>query len=211
VALLVFGTFASRQQNGHAPISAQHETSPTVDGRHLGIVVGALVVMVGTNVLANALAQGSDEPLPFLAMALWAVLLGAAWLRRPTWSLLPAALRSGLFLLALVFAASLMPVDALPSPSWKTTFGLGVVSAMFDNIPLTKLALDQGGYDWGLLAYAVGFGGSMIWFGSSAGVTVATAFPEARSATRWLRDAWHVPLAYGLGFAAQVAVTGWAP
>ena len=43
---------------------------------------------------------------------------------------------------------------------------------MFDNIPLTALALKQGGYDWGFLAYAVGFGGSMIWFGSSAGVAL---------------------------------------
>ena len=53
---------------------------------------------------------------------------------------------------------------------------------MFDNIPLTKLALEQGGYDWGMLAYAVGFGGSMIWFGSSAGVRSPTCFPRrARS------------------------------
>jgi hypothetical protein len=44
------------------------------------------------------------------------------------------------------------------------------VGTWFDNIPLTKLALVQGGYDWGGLAYTVGFGGSMIWFGSSAGV-----------------------------------------
>jgi len=43
---------------------------------------------------------------------------------------------------------------------------------VFDNIPLTRLALEQGGYDWAALAYAVGFGGSMLWFGSSAGVAV---------------------------------------
>ena len=35
------------------------------------------------------------------------------------------------------------------------------------------------------LAYAVGFGGSMIWFGSSAGVAVAGLMPEAKSAARW--------------------------
>ena len=35
------------------------------------------------------------------------------------------------------------------------------------------LALKQGGYDWGFLAYSVGFGGSMIWFGSSAGVALS--------------------------------------
>ena len=66
---------------------------------------------------------------------------------------------------------------------------------MFDNIPLTALALEQGGYDWPLLAYAVGFGGSMIWFGSSAGVALVGSFPEGRSVTAWLRHGWHVGVA----------------
>ena len=95
--------------------------------------------------------------------------------------MLPATLRGTIFLLALVLSASLMPVEHLPAPSWMTTLGLGFVSAVFDNIPLTKLALTQGGYDWGMLAYAVGFGGSMIWFGSSAGVAITNLFPEGRS------------------------------
>ena len=76
-------------------------------------------------------------------------------------------------------AASMMPVEKLPVASWQTTFGLGFLSAVFDNIPLTALALKQGGYDWGYLAYAVGFGGSMIWFGSSAGVALLNQYPEA--------------------------------
>jgi len=50
-----------------------------------------------------------------------------------------------------------MPAEALPAASWQSTLGLGFVSAVFDNIPLTALALSQGGYDWGFLAYAVGF------------------------------------------------------
>ena len=58
---------------------------------------------------------------------------------------------------------------------------------MFDNIPLTALALKQGGYDWGYLAYAVGFGGSMIWFGSSAGVALSNMYPEAKSVGRWVQ------------------------
>ena len=82
---------------------------------------------------------------------------------------------------SLVVIASMMPVEKLPVASWETAFGLGFVSAVFDNIPLTALALAQGGYDWGVLAYAVGFGGSMIWFGSSAGVALSNLFPEARS------------------------------
>jgi len=99
----------------------------------------------------------------------------------------------------------------LPEASWPTALGLGFVSAVFDNIPLTKLALEQGGYDWGVLAYAVGFGGSMIWFGSSAGVAITNLFPEARSVGGWLRGGWHVALAYVAGFATIMLVMGWHP
>ena len=81
----------------------------------------------------------------------------------------------------------MMPVKSLPLPSWETALGLGFVSAVFDNIPLTALAIKQGNYDWGFLAYAVGFGGSMIWFGFRARV-LRGLMPEARSAARWLRE-----------------------
>ena len=82
---------------------------------------------------------------------------------------------------------------------------------MFDNIPLTKLALEQGGYDWGVLAYAVGFGGSMIWFGSSAGVAVSNLFPEAKSVGQWLRQGWYVAVGYVVGFLVLMSVLGWNP
>jgi len=105
----------------------------------------------------------------------------------------------------------MMPVEKLPAASWQTTLGLGFLSAVFDNIPLTALALHQGGYDWGFLAYAVGFGGSMIWFGSSAGVALSNAFPESRSVGQWLRHGWHVALAYVVGFFVLLALLGWHP
>jgi Na+/H+ antiporter NhaD/arsenite permease-like protein len=104
-----------------------------------------------------------------------------------------------------------MPVEKLPVASWQTAFGLGFISAVFDNIPLTALALKQGGYDWGVLAYAVGFGGSMIWFGSSAGVALSNLFPEARSVGSWLKSGWHVAVAYVIGFFVMLAVVGWHP
>jgi Na+/H+ antiporter NhaD/arsenite permease-like protein len=104
-----------------------------------------------------------------------------------------------------------MPVDTLPPPSWQSALALGFVSAFFDNIPLTALALKQGGYDWGVLAYAVGFGGSMLWFGSSAGVAVSNMFPEARSTGRWLREGWPIIVAYFAGFAVLLATLGWQP
>jgi Na+/H+ antiporter NhaD/arsenite permease-like protein len=104
-----------------------------------------------------------------------------------------------------------MPVEALPPASWQSAFTLGFVSAVFDNIPLTALALRQGGFDWGFLAYAVGFGGSMLWFGSSAGVALSNMYPEAKSAGLWLKHGWHVALAYVVGFMVMLAVLGWHP
>jgi Na+/H+ antiporter NhaD/arsenite permease-like protein len=88
---------------------------------------------------------------------------------------------------------------------------LGFLSAVFDNIPLTKLALEQGGYDWGILAFSVGFGGSMIWFGSSAGVAMSNLYPEVRSVVKWLRHGWYIAVAYVVGFALMVAIGHWQP
>ena len=104
-----------------------------------------------------------------------------------------------------------MPVEDLPDASWQSAFGLGWISAVFDNIPLTKLALEQGGYDWGVLAYAVGFGGSMVWFGSSAGVALTNLFPEGRTVFGWIRRGWHVVLGYVLGFFVLLLLVGWEP
>jgi len=104
-----------------------------------------------------------------------------------------------------------MPVERLPEASWLSTFALGFVSAFFDNIPLTALAIKQGGYDWGMLAFAVGFGGSMLWFGSSAGVALTNMYPQARVTKAWLREGWHVILAYIVGFAVMLAILGWHP
>jgi Na+/H+ antiporter NhaD/arsenite permease-like protein len=108
-----------------------------------------------------------------------------------------------------VLTASMMPVETLPEARVRTAFGLGVVSSVFDNIPLTKLAIEQNGYDWALLAFAVGYGGSLTWFGSSAGVAITKEFPQARDLGRYLKDGWPVALAYAIGFAVYVAVIGW--
>ena len=82
---------------------------------------------------------------------------------------------------------------------------------MFDNIPLTALSLRQTGNDLALLAYAVGFGGSMVWFGSSAGVALTNHYPEGRSIWQWLRQGWFVPVAYVIGYLVMLALTGWQP
>jgi Na+/H+ antiporter NhaD/arsenite permease-like protein len=105
----------------------------------------------------------------------------------------------------------MMPVDRLPQPGWLTALGLGFLSAVFDNIPLTALTLVQGGYDWGYLAYAVGFGGSMIWFGSSAGVALSSMYPEARNAGQYLKKGWFVTVAYVVGFFVMLQLLGYHP
>ena len=209
VALVVFGVPAARQQQRHAPIACSATAGTRIDGARLATVAFVLIVAITVNVTVNLRHPALADRWPFIGAAVWAALLVAAPLRRPDWSVLPATLRGTIFLLALVLSASMMPVEQLPAPSWMTTLGLGFFSAVFDNIPLTKLALAQGGYDWGMLAYAVGFGGSMIWFGSSAGVAITNLFPEGRSVAAWLRAGWYVALAYVVGFAALLLTLGW--
>ncbi len=211
VALVVCGVIAARQQQAYSPIQRQDEERAPVDWPRVGVVAFILLAAVGVNVLTNLRFPEQSARFPFIGVAVWvALLVGATW-RRPDWSVLPSTLKGTVFLLCLVLAASLMPVERLPPASWQTAFGLGFVSAVFDNIPLTKLALEQGGYDWGVLAYAVGFGGSMLWFGSSAGVAITNLFPEARAVGPWLKGGWHVGLAYVLGFLVLLATLGWRP
>ena len=62
-----------------------------------------------------------------------------------------------------------------------------------------------------MLAYTVGFGGSMIWFGSSAGVALSNMYPQAKSVGAWVRHGWHVALAYVIGFVVMLALLGWNP
>jgi hypothetical protein len=182
-----------------------------VDWVRVGIVALMLVCAVGANVAAGTFMPSLSHAVPVIGIALWFALLVGALLRSPDWTVLPEAIKGTLFLLALVLAASLMPVEALPPASELSTLGLGFLSAVFDNIPLTALALQQGGYDWGFLAYAVGFGGSMLWFGSSAGVAVSNIFPEAKSVVAWLKAAWWMPIAYVAGFAMMLFTIGWHP
>src|SRR5947209_1917642 len=209
--LLIFGIPAAIRQQQYSPGMRSAPDRQRIDGVRIGIVAVILLVAVATNVIVNVNFPALADRFPFIGAAVWLGLLFSIPARPPTWSLVPAAVRGTIFLVALVTAASLMPVEHLPPPSAQTTFGLGFLSAVFDNIPLTALALKQGGYDWGFLAYAVGFGGSMIWFGSSSGVALCNMYPEAKSAGRWLVGGWHVTVAYVVGFFVMLAVIGWHP
>ncbi len=210
-AFFVFAIPAARQQQRLSPISADPPPDVTLDWPRLVIVLCILVCAISANVYANTLPEERAGAFPYIgATVIGVILLLTPW-RRPDWRVIPAAAKGSVFLLSLVLAASMMPMDGLPDASPQTTLGLGFVSAVFDNIPLTKLALEQGGYDWGALAYAVGFGGSMMWFGSSAGVAVSNLFPEAKSVGQWLRHGWHVAVGYVIGFLVLMLLVGWHP
>ncbi len=199
-AIIILGFFASKQQDKYQRIKKDADLNVQIDFGKIAIVALILIGAILTNVYFD-----------FPALGVWiAIGLGAAFKKTP-WHEIPEALKGSLFLLSLVLAASMMPVEKLPEASWQTTFSLGFISAVFDNIPLTKLALTQGGYDWSMLAYAVGYGGSMIWFGSSAGVALASIFPQAKSVGLWIKNGWHVILAYIVGFFIMLSILGWNP
>jgi Na+/H+ antiporter NhaD/arsenite permease-like protein len=211
IAMFIFGIPAAMQQQRYSPITRDTAAGVRVDWPRVAIVAFILLTAIAVNVVVNVKYGELSDRFPFIGAGVWAAILLATLWRRPAWSLLPGAFKGSVFLLSLILCASLMPVEKLPAASWQTVLGLGFVSAVFDNIPLTALALKQGGYDWGYLAYGVGFGGSMIWFGSSAGVALSNLYPQAKSVGLWLKHGWHVALAYVIGFFVMLAVLGWHP
>jgi Na+/H+ antiporter NhaD/arsenite permease-like protein len=211
VATVMVGCWAARKQHAYSPIIRHAHQHTLVDWHRVGIVGLILAAAIAVNVTVNLTAPAAGEHFPFIGVAVWLAILISIPIRRPDWELLPESAKGAVFLLALVLCASLMPVEQLPAASWPATLGLGFVSAVFDNIPLTALALKQGGYDWGFLAYAAGFGGSMIWFGSSAGVALSNLFPEVRSVGQWLKHGWMIVVGYVVGFFLLLAVLGWQP
>ncbi len=210
-ALFVFGVPAARTQHRYSPIIKNAHSHTQVDWPRMGIVFFILSLAMTTNVLVNQFLREESGAFPYIGAAVWLAILMTIPVRRHDWELIPQNMKGTCFLLALVAMASMMPVDSLPAPSWQSAMGLGAVSAMFDNIPLTALALKQGGYDWGFLAYAVGFGGSMLWFGSSAGVALSNMYPEARSVGLWLRHGWPIAVAYVLSYLLMLVSIGWNP
>lgn len=211
VALFIFGIAAARWQHSYSPILRHAHAHTKIDWVRIAIIVLILSLGIGTNLLVDTRFPTVARQFPFIGLAVWIGITFSLFLRRPDWEVLPEAFRGSIFLLALVLAASMMPVEQLPAASWQTAFGLGIVSSVFDNIPLTALALKQGGYDWGYLAFTIGFGGSLIWFGSSAGVALSNLFPEMRSVGPWVWHARYVVVAYVIGFFVLFWVSPWHP
>jgi Na+/H+ antiporter NhaD/arsenite permease-like protein len=199
-AFAVFSWIGSRQQDKYFRIQKDSVEGIKIDWKRIVVVVLILIGAILSNILY-------DMP----ALGVWIALVVGTLIIKVPWREVPGAIKGTVFLLCLVFCASMMPVEELPEASWTTAFSLGFLSSVFDNIPLTKLCLDQGHYDWGMLAYTVGFGGSMVWFGSSTGVAITNKFPEGRDVILWFRKGWHIAVAYVVGFFALYLIMGWEP
>ena len=199
-AFFIFGIFGSIQQHRYQPIQKNATPGIKINTTKLAVVALILLGAITTNYL-----------LDFPAAGVWVAILLGSLITSTPWHEMKKAWKGTVFLVSLVTIASLMPVEELPPASWQSAFILGFVSAVFDNIPLTKLCLEQGGYDWGVLAYSVGFGGSMIWFGSSAGVALSNIYPEAKNTVRYFKSGWHIILAYIVGFFVMLGIAGWNP
>ncbi len=199
-AFAFFAWFGSHQQHKYQVIQKDARTGVRIDWLRILVVAMILVGAILSNILY-------DMP----ALGVWIALVLGAFIIKIPWKEVPGSILGTIFLLCLVMCASMMPVEELPNASYGTAFALGFLSSVFDNIPLTKLCLDQGHYDWGILAFAVGFGGSMVWFGSSAGVALTNKFPEGRDVVKWIKNGWHIPIAYVIGFFGLYLIMGWHP
>lgn len=200
IATLIVAFFASRQQYKYAPAVGAVNDNIKINKRALTSVFLILIFAIVFNYVLE---------LP--GLGIWIAILISAFLTKVRISVVASAYDSTVFLVALVFCAELVPIESVPDASILSTLAIGFVSAVFNNIPLTQLCLIKGGYDWPLISYAVGFGGSMIWFGSSAGVAVCGVFTKARSFMNWLRYGWHIPFAFVIGFGVYLLVLGWDP
>lgn len=119
------------------------------------------------------------------------------------------ALPNTLFLVGLVATAEMLPLDeAKPYLNMLSRDAvailMGHLSAWFDNIPLTAVCLSLKDFDWGLLAFSVGYGGSAMWFGSSAGVALGLLFKEVYDTKRWGRPFIAVTLTFWVGTATYL-------
>lgn len=200
VALIIVAFFASRQQQKYSPLCDTEFDVVKVDSKKLLSVFLILVGAISFNYLLGMPSIG-----------IWLALFISTIFSKVQFKEALESIPGTVFLVALVFSASLVPIDSIPDATALSTFLIGAVSSVFNNIPLTELCLIKGGYDWPLMSFAVGFGGSMIWFGSSAGVAVCELSLKSRSVFNWVRYGWHVTLGFAVGFIVYLVILGWTP
>ena len=115
VALLFFGVIAAKQQHDHQPIQKDDTPGVHVDAGRLAVVAFILAAAMGANLWFNLNRPELLDRFPVIGAAVLLALLVSAPLRAPAWQLLPGAFKGSVFLLALVWCASLMPCSICAS------------------------------------------------------------------------------------------------
>lgn len=89
-------------------------------------------------------------------------------------------------------------------PTW-SNIGVGFLSAIVDNVPVMSAVLkaspEMGLDQWMLVTLAAGVGGSMISFGSAAGVGVMGKLPGIYTFGAHMRYAWTIVIGYFVSIA----------
>ena len=193
VALFIFGIPAAILQQKYSPIlRTLPRTHPQSTGRGSRSSCSFFVLAIGTNVTVNTKVPAFGGPFSFHRRG---GVGGHSGLGRRA----PAGLGSvardfqGLDLPSL--ARALRVDDAgreTAAASWHTAFGLGFLSAVFDNIPLTALALEAGRLRLGLsrLHRRLWRFDDLVRLIRRSGLT--NLYPEARSVAHWIRHGWFV-------------------
>ncbi|WP_092401227.1 MULTISPECIES: hypothetical protein [Candidatus Ichthyocystis] len=200
IALFLFGIPASLNQYKKTKIencqgmSSNNETHLPVDKTHLPVdktrlllVAFLLLMLIVTNSIKNRYTDTQlikDYPITGIFM-LFMCFLTAITRNIPRKNII-GNMSGHIILLGLIVNAHLINISSLPTPSALSTLIIGIVSACIDNIPLTAMAIEQKGYNWPLLAFSVGFGGSLLWFGSSAGIILTHHLKKGRTIREWL-------------------------
>ena len=179
-ATLIFGVFAARQQHALQPIMKDNPGGTDFEAPRLAIVAIILLSAIGANVFFNLRDPAVLSHWPVIGVAVWVAIVVTGAMAAP--DLEPAARGAARKHLSSVAgavrgddagAASARRHPGKAPSAWASSAPCSTI------FPSRRWRCGKAAIDWGFLAYAVGFGGSMIWFGSSAGVALSNMYPEA--------------------------------
>ncbi len=205
--IYISGVISSIQQQAHHPIQKDSTLKVGINGGHLiifGVVLGSAVAL---NFYIMFRHRELAESYPWMGGMVMIGLIFGSFFRKTHWKsgFLDAG-KGALFLIGLIASANMVPLTGLPEPTWYSDFIAGLISAVFDNIPLTAVAIIQAKagaqYVWGRFFFPVNVGGSLTPIGTSAGVALTNEdyFPQAGNMARWLKEGWHVSLSLVIGY-----------
>ena len=120
VALVICGIPAAKQQHAYSPMIQHARERIHVDWVRVLIVLLILVFAIAANMIVNIRFNQYSDAFPFIGAGVWLAIVISIPMRRPDWEVLPETFKGTIFLLSLVLAASMMPVERLPPPRGKS-------------------------------------------------------------------------------------------